>query len=803
MAVTAVTTSTFASAYSAAAAGDTLVLAAGTYPWSTGTFNFGKRLIIQAADWAVGKNVTGTAGHNGSGCAVKVTGRQSYSSGAKGTIMRGIWFEASNAQSGAGSWFDQGGIGWEDCVLQNRTAAGVGCIGIVLGGASYSHSDGSAYAKRCRFHKIGDSELDHAIYFKGIASGGWLDEDCLFYDITGYSHHLYGNCDGGISRRFVSDRCGKVRAGGVVFSGDINSSTGFTGCFYTRNWVIEDAQITNTQTAPPFAAIESYWGCTVGTGNVVRDTNVNQASGIGSRIKGGGSTLSGVTLTGLLNVVPGYADPTNGDFRIEADSPALGYGPTYIQPDDGPAPPPAVNPNPVTGLTATVGVTSQRVTLTWTNPGGTWDTIIVRRATGAYPTTPTSGTSVYSSTGTTVNDNGLANGTTYFYSVFVKNGTLYSAPTQVTGTPAAPVVVDEDIVGKTTVGTAGWKGMTPDVKRGWLYSFPPDKQIVSFKGYIRGTATGPGGNQYIRAVAYNATAGVNASMPLLGVSTGGVTGALVLDQDAEECTFTVSPPIVLPAAGGQFVIGLQTGPKIGTFSPSTAELQYAYDVQAGALHVNAGDAYLDGASSTWGTLTLDTAHGTFWAVLEDVSVPTDPPPAPVSAATATAGPGGGVITVTWTAPTTPFDNIQVRRKTGGYPSSSSDGTLAYSGTASSLVDTGLSNGTAYFYGIYVERDGLYSTAVQRTATPIADAPPPDDEEPPPPPPPPSQGLLAAIDQSILYLEDYLTTATAALTSSGLTVTRDDDDLAVSNYTLATDCLAEVRRARALLFRMTG
>ena len=609
----------FSAAYSAAANDDTLILQPGTHAWSTGTFSFNKRLVIQASDWAVGKNVTNAQGHNGAGCAVKVTGRQSYGSGAKGTIMRGIWFEASNAQSAAGSWFDQGGIGWEDCVLQNRTSGGVGCIGLVLGGATYSHSGGAAYARRCRFHKIGDSRLDHAIYFKSLgADGGWFDEDCLFYDISGYSHHFYGQNLGSLSRRFVVDRCGKSgTAGGVVFSGANDPSTGFTGCFYTRNAVMEDGIITNSQSPSPYACIESFWGCTVGTGNVVRNTNVNQASGLGLRIKGGGSTLSGVTLQNLKNDVPGYTDPINGNFRLASGSPSQGLGPTFIQP--GGAPPPQ-RPNSVTNLAQVSS--DQQVALTWTQSSTASVTNLIRRSTTGFPANETEGTSIYSGAAKTSHtDTGLVNDTTYYYSVFAvlsgnPVGSQYSIPTSIAGIPDTPdpppppppddePAPGEPKFGKVTVGTT-WRGMSADYKRASRFLVPALKEIEKIVVRLRGTV-GATGTQDVRAFAYD-----DATGALLGVC---VAQTLANDMTQQWVTFTPSASFACPSNGGLVRLGLHTGSTAGG-------LQVATDVVAGALP-NSSDTYADGTEATWTTFTNDQYEMSICAVIGDVAASAD------------------------------------------------------------------------------------------------------------------------------------------------------------------------------------
>lgn len=98
----------------------------------------------------------------------------------------------------------------------------------------------------------------------------------------------------------------------------------------------------------------------------------------------------------------------------------------------------AVPPAPVTGLAAQPA--GGQVKLTWTNPADTgFAGVTVRWQPATAPAAATDGTLAYEGTGTTTTVTGLANGTTYGFSVFTRNtdGDL-SAPASVTAAPVTP-----------------------------------------------------------------------------------------------------------------------------------------------------------------------------------------------------------------------------------------------------------------------------------------------------------------------------------------------------------------------------
>ncbi len=89
----------------------------------------------------------------------------------------------------------------------------------------------------------------------------------------------------------------------------------------------------------------------------------------------------------------------------------------------------------------------------------------------------------------------------------------------------------------------------------------------------------------------------------------------------------------------------------------------------------------------------------------------------------TVTPGDGQITLRWTNPSdADFAGVRILRKTGSAPTGPSDGTVAYQGTGTSQVDTGLTNGTTYYYQAFAyDEVPNYSAGVAASGTPVAGA----------------------------------------------------------------------------------
>jgi hypothetical protein len=92
-----------------------------------------------------------------------------------------------------------------------------------------------------------------------------------------------------------------------------------------------------------------------------------------------------------------------------------------------------------------------------------------------------------------------------------------------------------------------------------------------------------------------------------------------------------------------------------------------------------------------------------------------------------ASAGNRNILLSWTNPTDPdFSKVEIIRRTNRYPVSINDGVLVYRGSSTSYEDTGLSNGTTYFYTIFAldqsDNPSVRDSNVETAATPFSGSP---------------------------------------------------------------------------------
>lgn len=149
------------------------------------------------------------------------------------------------------------------------------------------------------------------------------------------------------------------------------------------------------------------------------------------------------------------------------------------------------------------------------------------------------------------------------------------------------------------------------------------------------------------------------------------------------------------------------GSTVGDNLLTTGKLIQLNGLTKGATYhfrVSSTDAYSQSVTSTDQTFS---------------TLPDTAPPTSVSDFTATSG--DGEVALTWTNPTEiDFQGVRILRKNDAYPANFNDGTIVYSGTGTSITDTGLLNGAMYYYGAFAFDDvPNYASAAVATATPVS------------------------------------------------------------------------------------
>lgn len=358
----------------------------------------------------------------------------------------------------------------------------------------------------------------------------------------------------------------------------------------------------------------------------------------------------------------------------------------------------------VTGFSATDDE-DQQSNLAWTNPGdGDLAEIKVLRKLGSYPTSSTDGTTVVDDTAapfdTAFLNTSLTNGTTYYYAGFTRdtvgnwNHTVVAGTTADTGTPAAPPAPTTTLgdgspgFGNTTVGPS----YADRAVNAFTLRTSQATDTVTTITVSGGGDTGP----------------TNVSTAKLYADTGTIG---VLDGETAMASSSFS---------GNTVKFTNLGLNVNTI---TANYLVAYTISAGAAH----NAKLDGYVST-----LTATAGNLVSLQDNIDATlTVDAQGPGTITGFNAGDYGDTTSnLSWTNPTDPdLTAVRVLRKTGSYPTSHTDGTLVVNDTSSpfdtAFSDTGLTNGTKYYYAAFAQDSyGNWNSSVVEgtnadTATPQA------------------------------------------------------------------------------------
>lgn len=322
MAVRNANPGSIAAVVGAANGGDIILLDAGRYT----TFPIKAGLTYQSVDWAEGRVLRGTTGHQGINMAVTVTVNLSISQ--SGVTFRGLMHDTRGTTGINALLVSANQFVAEDCGFYHRHADGSRQIGITVQGNATGFT-----LRRCRLSGVGQigSRYDHALYLKNVDS--WLVEDCLIYDGGEYPFHLYPYARNGVARRCVvwaGNRC-------VTFSGEntaFNSSVGLPAGYYVSSNNTFEGCLFSSRTG---SIIESWTpdASRPVIGNIVRD----------SRYAPGSTNVSsrpGVVVSNMASLNPGFAAPGVGDFNRTGVWD--GFGPTYLYGTTPPPPPPPPPP---------------------------------------------------------------------------------------------------------------------------------------------------------------------------------------------------------------------------------------------------------------------------------------------------------------------------------------------------------------------------------------------------------------------------------------------------------------------------
>ncbi|MDO8589494.1 MAG: sugar-binding protein [Armatimonadota bacterium] len=384
-------------------------------------------------------------------------------------------------------------------------------------------------------------------------------------------------------------------------------------------------------------------------------------------------------------------------------------------------------PANVTGFTATPG--NQQNSLSWTNPTDPDFTgTMIRFKTTGYPTSASDGTHIYDSSGTSYNHTGLTNGTTYYYKAFshdvIPN---YASGSQTSGTPAdttPPANVTSFIA------TSG------DLQNSLSWTNPTDTDLTGIKimfkttGYPTSVTDGTqcydglgtsyahtaltnGTTYYYKAFAHdgvpNYASGATASaVPADVTAPANVTSFAAVSGDTQNVLSWNNP------ADADFA-GVKVMFKTTGYPTSATDGTQVYN---GMLQGVTHTGLTNGTTYYYKAFAYDEVPN-YASGAQSSAIPLDVTP-PGNATSFTATPGASQNYLSWVNPAdADFAGVKIMFKTTGYPTSATDGTQAYSGTGTSTMHTGLTNGTTYYYKAFAfDEVPNYASGAQTSGMPV-------------------------------------------------------------------------------------
>jgi len=191
-----------------------------------------------------------------------------------------------------------------DVVIEDNTITnlGRGLSCLMLGDNDGWGAAVRTIVRRNRFHDCGSAangNKDHGIYTGNLVDGQILNN--VFWNTAAYAIHLYPNAQRTrVAYNVIDGGLPSVR-GGIIVAGD--------SAYASRDNVVELNVIAYSQTAN----IETWWGGSLGTGNVARKNCI---------WAGKQANITGNGLTAIENLVadPLFVDRANRDYRLSLAS---------------------------------------------------------------------------------------------------------------------------------------------------------------------------------------------------------------------------------------------------------------------------------------------------------------------------------------------------------------------------------------------------------------------------------------------------------------------------------------------------
>ncbi len=516
-----------------------------------------------------------------------------------------------------------------------------------------------------------------------------------------------------------------VGSSNTAFVGFTGGTGGLTAIQEVLNWTYNVTSGSNPPAAPT--------NVTANAGNAQVTLSWSASTGASSYNVKRSTTSGGPYTTIASPTTTGYTDSgvSNGTTYYYVVTAVNGSGESGNSSQVG-ATPQAGVPAAPTNVTANAG--NAQVTLSWSASTGASSYKVKRSTTSGGPYT-----TIASPTTTGYTDSGVSNGTTYYYVVTAVNtgGGESANSSQVSATPSSgvsgSVVVDSSSVGagalrasslswSHTVGSGSNRVLVVGVVGACVPSVTYGGVALTHAGQVYNNNQAPAstdlfvlvnpatGTNTVRVSYSGCTSdveggsisftGVDQSTPLAHVTTNFGSGTA-----AQVAVASVAGDMVVDVVGNGSAIASsrQTLSWLKNQNGNTAVGNGAQSTAAGASSVTMGYSV---SSDWWGIIGADVVAA---------ATSSNPPAAPTNV---TANAGNAQVTLSWSASTGASSYNVKRSTTSGGPY-----TTIASPTTTGYTDSGVSNGTTYYYVVTaVNGSGESGNSSQVGATPQAGVP---------------------------------------------------------------------------------